>query len=194
MAKRPPSSGGWLPFIFIGESVYITGRPVVGQFAVAALSERRNSLRIHDRRSETAATKIKLILYRSVLELDGMAHSARIRRSKRARRPALEDLVLRFGVFHRWLVVEGSHAKRDRSVDRGWRVVSQLAVAALSERRNSLGIQDRRSETAATKIKLGHYRRRRRSGLRAEGAKHRGLCEPVSESCLNLSTAAQPVN
>jgi len=28
---------------------------------------------------------------------------------------------------------------------------------------------------------------RRPSGLRAEGAEHRGLCEPVSESCLNLS-------
>ena len=83
------------------------------------------------------------------------AHSARIRRSKRARRPVLEDLVLRFGLFHRWLVVEGSHAKRDRSVDRGWR---------------------------------------RPSGPRAEGAKHCGLCEPVSESSLNLSTGAQPVN
>ena len=29
--------------------------------------------------------------------------------------------------------------------------------AALSERRNSLRIQDRQSETAATKIKLAHY-------------------------------------
>src|SRR5271157_6190042 len=37
---------------------------VVGQFAVAALSERRNSLRIQDRRSETAATKTKLTHYR----------------------------------------------------------------------------------------------------------------------------------
>ena len=37
----------------------------VGQFAVAALSERRNSLRIQDRRSETAATKIKLTHYQS---------------------------------------------------------------------------------------------------------------------------------
>jgi hypothetical protein len=34
-----------------------------GSFAVAALSERRNSLRIQDRRSETAATKIKLTHY-----------------------------------------------------------------------------------------------------------------------------------
>jgi hypothetical protein len=32
--------------------------------------------------------------------------------------------------------------------------VVQLAVAALSERRNCLKIQDRRSETAATKIEL----------------------------------------
>ena len=38
---------------------------VVGQFAVAALSERRNSLRIQDRWSETAATKIKLTHYRN---------------------------------------------------------------------------------------------------------------------------------
>ena len=38
-------------------------------------------------------------------------------------------------------------------------VVGQFAVAALSERRNSLRIQDRRSETAATKIKLTHYQR-----------------------------------
>src|SRR5208337_1980937 len=38
-------------------------------------------------------------------------------------------------------------------------VVGQFAVAALSERRNSLRIQDRRSETAATKRKLTHYRR-----------------------------------
>jgi hypothetical protein len=38
---------------------------VVGQFAVAALSERRDSLRIQDRRSETAATKIKLTHYRN---------------------------------------------------------------------------------------------------------------------------------
>ena len=36
---------------------------VVGQFAVAALSERRNSFRIQDRRSETAATKMKLTHY-----------------------------------------------------------------------------------------------------------------------------------
>jgi hypothetical protein len=41
-----------------------TGDGVVGQFAVAALSERRNSLRIQGRRSETAATKIKLTHYR----------------------------------------------------------------------------------------------------------------------------------
>jgi len=39
-------------------------------------------------------------------------------------------------------------------------VVGQFAVAALSERRNSLRIQDRRSETAATKIKLTHYQRK----------------------------------
>jgi hypothetical protein len=31
---------------------------VVGQFAIAALSERRNSLRIQDRRSETTAVQI----------------------------------------------------------------------------------------------------------------------------------------
>jgi hypothetical protein len=36
-------------------------------------------------------------------------------------------------------------------------VVGQFAVVALSERRNSLRIQDRRSETAATNIKLSHY-------------------------------------
>ena len=36
-------------------------------------------------------------------------------------------------------------------------VVGQLAVAALSERRNWLRIQERRSETAATKFKLTHY-------------------------------------
>ena len=35
----------------------------MGQFAVAALSERRNSLRIQSRRSETAATRIKLTHY-----------------------------------------------------------------------------------------------------------------------------------
>ena len=35
----------------------------MGQFAVAALSERRNSLRTQNRRSETAATKIKLTHY-----------------------------------------------------------------------------------------------------------------------------------
>jgi len=35
----------------------------VGQFAVAALSERRNSSRIQNRRSETAATKTKLTHY-----------------------------------------------------------------------------------------------------------------------------------
>ena len=40
--------------------LHTPARAVVGQFAVAALSERRNSLRIQDRRSETAATKIKL--------------------------------------------------------------------------------------------------------------------------------------
>jgi hypothetical protein len=37
-----------------------TALSVVGQFAVAALSERRTSLRIQDRRSETAATRVKL--------------------------------------------------------------------------------------------------------------------------------------
>ena len=36
---------------------------VVGQLVVAALSEGRNSFRIKDRRSETAATRIKLTLY-----------------------------------------------------------------------------------------------------------------------------------
>ena len=34
--------------------------PVAGQSAVATLSERRNSLRVQDRRSETAATRNKL--------------------------------------------------------------------------------------------------------------------------------------
>ena len=38
----------------------------MGQFAVAALSERRSSLRIQDRRSETAATKLKLTHYRGI--------------------------------------------------------------------------------------------------------------------------------
>jgi ketosteroid isomerase-like protein len=41
----------------------------VGQFDVAALSERRNSLRIQDRRSEAAATKIKLTHYREKNEI-----------------------------------------------------------------------------------------------------------------------------
>jgi hypothetical protein len=36
-------------------------------------------------------------------------------------------------------------------------VVSQFAVAALSERRKPLRIQERRSETAATEFKLRHY-------------------------------------
>jgi hypothetical protein len=35
--------------------------------------------------------------------------------------------------------------------------VGQFAVAAPSERPNSLRIQDRRSETTATKIELSHY-------------------------------------
>jgi hypothetical protein len=53
-------------------------------------------------------------------------------------------------------------------------VVGQSAVAALSERRNSLRIQDRRSETAATKIRLTHYRsfallRMTANGLRMTG-------------------------
>ena len=43
---------------------------VVGQFAVAAVTERRNSLRIQDRRSETAATKIKLTHYRNLPPFD----------------------------------------------------------------------------------------------------------------------------
>ena len=43
--------------------LFRTPELVVGQFAVAALSERRNSLRIQDRRSETAATKFKLTHY-----------------------------------------------------------------------------------------------------------------------------------
>ena len=46
------------------------------------------------------------------------AHSARIRHWQRARRPVVEDLALRFGLYPRWLVGEGSDAKRDRSVDR----------------------------------------------------------------------------
>jgi hypothetical protein len=37
---------------------------VVGQSVVAAVSERRNSSRMRDRRSETAATKINLTNYR----------------------------------------------------------------------------------------------------------------------------------
>ena len=36
-------------------------------------------------------------------------------------------------------------------------VVGQFAVAALSEHREPLRIQERRSETAATEFKLGHY-------------------------------------
>jgi hypothetical protein len=52
----------------------LTRRRVVGQFAVAALSERRNSLRIQDRRSETAATKIKLTHYRQEGNLDVRAY------------------------------------------------------------------------------------------------------------------------
>jgi hypothetical protein len=40
--------------------------PTVGRFAVAALSERRSSLRIQGRRSETAATRIKLTHYPNV--------------------------------------------------------------------------------------------------------------------------------
>jgi outer membrane protein TolC len=43
---------------------------VVGQFAVAALSERRNRLRIQGRRSETAATRIKLTHYREAPSVD----------------------------------------------------------------------------------------------------------------------------
>lgn len=44
--------------------------PVAGQSAVAALSERRNSLRVQDRRSETAATRNKLTDYRSACGAD----------------------------------------------------------------------------------------------------------------------------
>src|SRR5881296_1985407 len=46
------------------------------------------------------------------------AHFATIRHRKGARRSVVEDLALHFGLYHGWLVVEGSHAKRDRSVDR----------------------------------------------------------------------------
>jgi hypothetical protein len=45
---------------------------VVGQFAVAALSERRNSLRTQDRRSETAATKTKLTHYLTLRSLEAL--------------------------------------------------------------------------------------------------------------------------
>jgi hypothetical protein len=51
-----------------------------------------------------------------------------------------------------WLLNPGMLMKRQG-------MVSQFAVAAVSERRNSSRIQDRRSETTATKIKLTHYRR-----------------------------------
>jgi hypothetical protein len=45
------------------EYVNVSRDEVVGQFAVAPLSERRNSLRIRGRRSETAATEFKLTYY-----------------------------------------------------------------------------------------------------------------------------------
>jgi hypothetical protein len=52
--------------------------------------------------------------------------------------------------------------------------VGQFAVAALSERRNSLRIQDRRPETAATKTKLTHYRKSGDRVIRRSGEpKHR---------------------
>jgi hypothetical protein len=41
---------------------------------------------------------------------------------------------------------------------RGTLAVSQFAVAALSERRKPLGIQERRSETVATEFRLRNYR------------------------------------
>jgi len=48
----------------------ITRTSVVGEFVVAALSERRNPLRVQGRRSETAATRIKLTHYPDFFSLD----------------------------------------------------------------------------------------------------------------------------
>jgi hypothetical protein len=48
---------------FRAEEIKDIQETVVRQFAVAALCERRNSLRNQDRRAETALTKIKLTLY-----------------------------------------------------------------------------------------------------------------------------------
>jgi plasmid stabilization system protein ParE len=57
--------------------------PIAGQSAVAALSERRNPLRVQDRRSETAATRNKL----TTTEAPGarmIGELCRLRRSERA--------------------------------------------------------------------------------------------------------------
>jgi hypothetical protein len=68
------------------------------------------------------------------------------------------------------------------SLSPDWSVVSQFAVAALSECCKPLRIQERRSETAATEFKLRHYRlvcRRRplvfqRTGARVKQTSQRG--------------------
>jgi len=52
-----------MPQLCYPKRLFPTSTNRLGQFAVAALSERRNPLRIQDRRSETAATKIKLTPY-----------------------------------------------------------------------------------------------------------------------------------
>ena len=83
----------------------------------------------------------------------------------------------------------GNHRRGKASVRQ---VVGQFAVAALSERRNSLRIQDRRSETAATKIKLTHYRPASCRwancgvGLRSSAASvHSGSAQPRPSRCGN---------
>jgi hypothetical protein len=55
------------------------GFSVVGQFAVAALSERRKFLRLQARRSETAATEAKLIQYRFFGRLSNILPSVILR-------------------------------------------------------------------------------------------------------------------
>jgi hypothetical protein len=64
LARWPAPRNCYVPSIVLSVSAFKRFW-VVGQFAVAALSERRNSLRIQNRRSETAATKIKLTHYRA---------------------------------------------------------------------------------------------------------------------------------
>ena len=105
---------------------------VVGQFAVAALSERRPAL-------------------------SGIANSGPAVRDRRYKNQTDPLLSPEISVLNTQL---------SGNIRLGWfrgngcanLVVGQLAVAALSERRNSLRIQDRRSETAATKTKLTHER------------------------------------